>query len=86
MANLIHCLSGAQANDNGWSVFKGKYVKYPRFRKERWAYRGPYHGHVRNELVCRALKEKSLAGSARAVLNDIKDLQEVWDTLETCYD
>jgi hypothetical protein len=71
MANLIRCLSGAQANDNGWPVFKGKYVEYPRFRKEWWVYRRAYHGHVRDELVCRAVKEKSLAGSARAMVNDI---------------
>ncbi len=38
-----------------------EYVEYPRFRKEWWAYRQTYHGHVRDELVCRSLKEKSLA-------------------------
>jgi hypothetical protein len=42
MADLIRCLSGAQTNNNGWPTFKGKYVEYPRFRKEWWAYRRTY--------------------------------------------
>jgi hypothetical protein len=52
---------GEQANDSGWPVFNGKYMEYPRFRKEWWAYRETYHGHVRDELVCFSLKERSLA-------------------------
>ncbi len=55
MADLIRCLSGAQANDSGWPVFTGKYVEYPQFRKEWWVYRRTYHRHVRDELVSRAL-------------------------------
>ncbi len=39
-----------------------------------------------DELVCRALKERSLAGNVRAMTNDIEESQEVWDTLDTCYD
>jgi hypothetical protein len=49
----------AQANDSGWPTFSGKYVEYPRFCKEWWAYRQMYHGHVLDELVCRSLKEKA---------------------------
>ncbi len=79
-------LMGAQANDSGWPTFSGKYAEYPRFRKECWAYRQTYHGHVRDELVCRSLKEKSLAGSVRMLVNDIDDLREVWNTLDTCFD
>jgi hypothetical protein len=86
MADLIRCLSGAQANDSGWPVFKGKYVEYPRFRKGWWAYRRTYHGHIRDKLVGRALKEKSLMESARAMINDMEDLQKIWDTLDTCFD
>jgi hypothetical protein len=63
-----------------------KYVEYPRFRKEWWAYRQTYHGHVRDELVCRSLKERSLASHVRLLVNDIDDLREVWSTLDTCYD
>jgi hypothetical protein len=61
-------------------------VAYPCFRKEWWAYRHTYHGHVRDELVCRSLKEKSLASSVRIRVNDIEDLLEAWGTLDTCFD
>jgi hypothetical protein len=40
---------------------------------------------MRDELVCQALKEKSLKDSARAMVNDIEELQEVWDTLNTFF-
>ncbi len=86
VADLIRCLSGAQANDSGWPVFTGKYVEYPRLRKEWWSYRRTYHGHVRDELVSRVLKEKCLLGSVKNMVNNIEDLQEIWDTLDTCFD
>jgi hypothetical protein len=77
---------GAQANDSGWPTFSGKYVEYPRFRKEWWAYRQTYHRHVRDELVCHSLKERSLASNVRLLVNDIDDLREAWNTLDTCFD
>jgi hypothetical protein len=83
---IMRGMMNAQANDDGWPTFSGKYVEFPRFRKEWWAYRQTYHGHVRDELVCRSLKEKSLASSVRLIVNDIDDLREVWNTLNTCYD
>ncbi len=86
LSALMRGMMNAQANDNGWPTFSGKFVEYPRFRKEWWAYRQTYHGHVRDELVCHSLKEKSLASHVRQMVNDIDDLREVWDTLDTCYD
>jgi hypothetical protein len=86
LSTLMRGMMNAQANDSGWPTFSGKYVEYPRFRKEWWAYRQTYHGHVRHELVCRSLKEKSLASHVRSLVNDIDDLREAWDTLNTCYD
>jgi hypothetical protein len=86
IANLMRGLVGAQANNGGWPTFSGKYVEYSRFRKEWWAYRQTYHRHVRDELVCRSLKEKSLASSVKILVNDIEDLWEVWGTLDTCFD
>jgi hypothetical protein len=83
---LMQGLMGAQANDNGWPAFSGRYMEYPRFRKEWWAYRQTYHGHERDELVCRSLKEKSLASGVRMLVNDIGDLREAWNTLDTCFD
>jgi hypothetical protein len=41
---------------------------------------------MRDELVCRSLKERSLASHVRLLVNDIDDLREVWNTLDTCYD
>jgi hypothetical protein len=67
-------------------VWGGKYAEYPRFRKEWWAYRHTYHGHVRDKLVCRSLKERSLASSVKILVNDIEDLREAWNTLDMCFD
>jgi hypothetical protein len=86
LANLMRGLMGAQANDSGWPTFSEKYAEYPRFRKEWWAYRHTYHGHVRDELVCRSLKERSLASGVKILVNDIEDLGEAWNTLDTCFD
>jgi hypothetical protein len=83
---LMRGMMNAQANDSGCPTFSGKYVEYPRFRKEWWAYRQTYHGHVQDELVCRSLKERSLASSVRVLVNDIDDLREAWSTLDTCFD
>jgi hypothetical protein len=76
VASLMRGLVEAQANGGGWPTFSSKYVEYPRFRKEWWAYRHTYHGHIRDELVCRSLKEKSLASSVKILVNDIEDLRE----------
>ncbi len=86
MSDLMRGMMNAQANDSGWPTFSGKYVEYPRFRKEWWAYRQTYHGHVRDELVCWSLKERSLASHVRLLVNDIDDLREAWNTLDTCFD
>jgi hypothetical protein len=37
----------------------GKYVRYPRFRKEYWAYRRVYNANVRDNLVCRTSKKNA---------------------------
>jgi hypothetical protein len=76
LTTLMQGLMGAQANDSGWPTFSGKYVEYPRFRKEWWAYRQTYHGHVCDELVCRSLKETDQQRSAA----------REWNTLDTCFD
>jgi hypothetical protein len=39
LSALMRGMMNAQANDNGWPTFSGKFVEYPRFRKEWWAYR-----------------------------------------------
>jgi hypothetical protein len=32
------------------------------------------------------LNEKCLAPSLKALVGEVEDLNEVWDTLDTCYD
>ncbi len=86
LSALMQGLMGAQANNSGWPTFSRKYAEYPRFRKEWWAYRQTYHGHVRDELVCHNLKERSLAGGVQMLVNDIDNLREAWNTLDTCFD
>ncbi len=76
LSALMRGMMNAQANDSGWPTFSGKYVEYPRFRKEWWAYRQTYHGHVRDELVCSSLKERSLASHVRLLVNDIDDFDQ----------
>jgi hypothetical protein len=35
--------------------------------------------------VCRSLKERSLASNVCLLVNDIDDLREAWNTLDTCF-
>jgi hypothetical protein len=86
MVELIRCLSGVHANDCEWPIFKGKYVEHSHFRKEWLAYKRTHHGHVRDELVSRALQEKSLSGNVRSMINNMEDIRKIWDTLDTCFD
>ncbi len=62
---LLKNLGGAQANDAGLPLFDRKYVTYPQFKKEWWAYRRIYHAYVTKELVCRTVMEKSLGGAGQ---------------------
>ncbi len=41
---------------------------------------------MRVELVSRAPKEKCLSGSVKNMAKDTEDLQEIWDTLDSCFD
>ncbi len=41
---------------------------------------------MRDELVWRSLKERSLVSSVKVLVNDIDDLREAWSTLDTCFD
>jgi hypothetical protein len=75
-----------QADDSGWPVFDGRYASYPRFRKEWRAYRETYHPAVNNDLAARALWDKCLKGDALHMVSHLDDLQEMWDTLDTCYE
>jgi hypothetical protein len=75
-----------RANDSGWPVFDGRYASYPRFKKEWRAYRETYHSAVNDDLAARALRDKCLKGDALQMVSHLDDLQEIWETLDTCYE
>jgi hypothetical protein len=75
-----------QANDSGWPVFDGRYASYPWFKKEWKAYRETYHSAVNNDLAARAIRDKCLKGDALQMVSHFDDLQEMWETLDTCYE
>jgi hypothetical protein len=45
-----------EANDAGWPTFNGKFINYPRFRKELIAYRQTYHSIVSGDLAVKTLR------------------------------
>jgi hypothetical protein len=75
-----------RANDNGWPTFNGRYVSYPRFKKEWVAYRLTYHSAVSDDLAARTLRDKCLQGDALQMVSHLDDLHEMWETLNTCYE
>ncbi len=75
-----------RANDDGWPTFDGRYVGYPRFKKEWVAYRLTYHSAVSDDLAARTLRSKCLKGEALQMVSHLDDLQEIWETLDTCYE
>jgi hypothetical protein len=60
-------------------------VNYPRFKKECEAYRQAYHAMVRNDLAAKTLREKCVSGDAVKMTGHLEDLDEIWETLDTCY-
>jgi hypothetical protein len=75
-----------RANDNGWPTFNGRYVSYPRFKKEWVAYRLTYHSAVSDDLAARTLRDRCLQGEALQMVGHLDDLHEMWETLDTCYE
>jgi hypothetical protein len=74
------------ANDSRWPTFDGRYVSYPRFKKEWGAYRQTYHSAVSDDLAARTLRDKCLQGDALQMVSHLDDLREMWETLDTCYE
>jgi hypothetical protein len=75
-----------RANDDGWPTFDGRYVSYPRFKREWVAYRLTYHSAVSDDLAARTLRDKCLKGEALQMVSHLDDLHEMWETLDTCYE
>jgi hypothetical protein len=75
-----------RANDSGWPTFDGRFVSYPRFKREWGAYRQTYYAAVGEDLAARTLRDKCLQGDARQMVSHLDDLYEMWETLDTCYE
>jgi hypothetical protein len=86
LLEFMRGLGHMRANDSGWPVFDGRYSSYPRFRKEWKAYRETYHSAVNDNLAARTLRDRCLKGDALQVVSHLDDLQEMWETLDTCYE
>jgi hypothetical protein len=86
LMEFMRSFSQMQANDSGWPTFDGRYVSYPRFRREWEAYRQMYHAAVGDDLAARTLRDKCLQGDARQMVSHLDDLYEMWETLDTCYE
>jgi hypothetical protein len=86
LMDFMRSFGQMQANDSGWPTFDGRYVSYPRFKKEWEAYRQTYHSAVSNDLAARTLRDKCLQGDALQMVSHLDDLREMWETLDTCYE
>ncbi len=74
-----------KANDSSWPTFDGRYASYLRFKREWTAYRETYHSVVNADLAAKTLREKCVKGDALRMVGHLDDLQEIWDTLNTCF-
>jgi hypothetical protein len=75
-----------KANGSSWPTFDGRYASYPRFKKEWRAYRETYHSTVNDDLAAKALRDKCIQGDALRMVSHLDDLQEIWETLDTCFE
>jgi hypothetical protein len=86
LVEFMRSFGQMRANDSGWPTFDGRFVSYPRFRREWGAYRQTYHAAVGDDLAARTLRDKCLQGDARQMVSHLDDLYEMWETLDTCYE
>jgi hypothetical protein len=86
LAALLRGWGQLKANDSGWLTFDGRYANYPWFKKEWAAYRETYHSVVNDDLAAKTLREKCVKGDALRMVSHLDDLQEIWETLDTCYE
>ncbi len=75
-----------RANDSGWPAFDGRYASYSCFKREWRAYRETYHSTVNNDLAAKALRDRCIKGDALRMVSHLDDLQEMWETLNTCFE
>ncbi len=86
LVEIMRSFGHMRANDSGWPTFDGRFVSYPRFKREWGAYRQTYHAAVGDDLAARTLRDKCLQGDACQMVSHLNDLYEMWETLDTCYE
>jgi hypothetical protein len=86
LATILRGWGQLKANDSGWPTFDGRYASYLRFKREWTAYREKYHSMVNDDLAAKTLREKCVKGDALRMVSHLDDLQEIWDTLDTCFE
>jgi hypothetical protein len=86
LATILRGWGQLKANDSGWPTFDGRYASYPRFKREWTAYRETYHSVVNDDLAAKTLREKCVKGDVLRMVSHLDDLQEIWDTLDTCFE
>ena len=74
-----------KADKDGWPKFDGKYVSYPSFRREWWAYWESYFRDMRPEILLRVFKEKCISAAVLSVIGGGDSIEEVWASLDACY-
>jgi hypothetical protein len=86
LVEFMRSFGQMRANDSGWPTFDGRFMSYPRFKREWGAYRQTYHSAVSDDLAARTLRDKCLQGDALQMVSHLYDLREMWETLDTCYE
>ncbi len=85
LVDVMHGWGQLRANNSGWPTFDGRYASYLRFKREWRAYRETYHSAVNNDLAAKALWDRCIKGDALRMVSHLDDLQEMWETLDTCF-
>ncbi len=55
LVEFMRSFGQMRANDSGWPTLDGRFVSYPRFKREWGAYRQTYHSAVSDDLAARTL-------------------------------
>jgi hypothetical protein len=71
LLDIMRGFGHMQVNDSGWPTFDG---------------RETYHSAVNNGLAAKALRDKCIQGDVLRMVSHLDDLQEIWETLDTCYE
>jgi hypothetical protein len=86
LASVLRGWGQLKANNSGWPTFDGRYASYPRFKREWTAYRETYHSVVSDDLAAKTLRENCVKGDALQMVSHLDELQEIWDTPDTCFE